>query len=61
MRNTANQLAAAVIPGVMGGVVMIVGLETSFYVVGGVLLAVLALVARNVAGHVRGATSSVTC
>lgn len=61
LRNTANQLAAAVIPGVMGGVVMIVGLETSFYVVGGVLLAVLALVARNVASHVRGGTSSVTC
>lgn len=39
IRTTANRLVSFAVPVIMGGVVELVGLEYSFYVVGGVLLA----------------------
>ncbi len=40
LRISLNRLMQTVLPPVMGGVVTLVGLETSFYVVGGILLAI---------------------
>lgn len=39
LRTTANQLSAAVMPVLVGGIVELVGLEWSFYVVGSILVA----------------------
>lgn len=41
LRTTANRVAVLVIPIVMGGIAEVLGIEASFYVTGGVLIAVL--------------------
>ena len=48
LRTTANQLSAAVIPVLVGGVVELVGLEESFYTVGAVLVVIMGMVAYAV-------------
>ena len=45
LRTTANRLAATFLPVIMGAVVQGVGLEASFYITGGAVVALLALVA----------------
>jgi MFS family permease len=45
MRTTANRLVSFAVPVIMGGVVELVGLENSFYVVGGVLIALCVAIA----------------
>jgi MFS family permease len=45
IRTTANRLVSFAVPIIMGGVVELVGLENSFYLVGGVLMALSAAVA----------------
>jgi MFS family permease len=45
MRTTANRLVSFAVPVIMGGVVELVGLENSFYVVGGVLIALCLAIA----------------
>lgn len=49
LRTTANQLSAALVPVVVGGIVELVGLEAGFYVAGGILLAFMGWAARAVA------------
>ena len=49
LRTTANQLVVTVLPPIMGGVVELVGLEASFYVIGGTLICLMGLTARAVA------------
>lgn len=44
LRATANRAAQTVLPVVMGAIAEVVGIANSFYVIGGVLLALLALV-----------------
>ena len=43
LRTSANRLAATVIPPIMGAVAEFAGLEASFYIIGGAVLALLAL------------------
>lgn len=45
LRTTANRAAQTVLPVIMGAIAEVVGIANSFYVVGGVLLALIALVA----------------
>jgi MFS family permease len=57
MRTTANRLAATFMPILMGAAVQWAGLANSFYITGGavlVLIGIVALAARNVAGELRG-------
>ena len=54
IRTTANRLVSFVIPIAMGGVVELVGLEGSFYVVGGTLLALCLAVAVHAQAAPRG-------
>ena len=49
LRTTANQLVVTVLPPIMGGVVELVGLEASFYVIWGTLFILMGLTARAVA------------
>jgi MFS family permease len=48
LRATANRLTATVLPIVMGAVVELAGLEASFLIIGGVLVALMALLAIHV-------------
>jgi hypothetical protein len=41
LRTTANRIAVLVIPMIMGGVAEVFGIVASFYVTGGILIAVL--------------------
>ena len=45
LRTTANRLASAVVPMIMGGVAGVVGVEDSFLVMGAILLVVMAAAA----------------
>lgn len=48
LRTTANRLASMLVPVLMGGVVEWAGIEASFYLVGGVLVLLMGLVALHV-------------
>lgn len=48
LRTTANRLSSMLIPVVMGAVVELVGIEASFYILGGVLIGLMGLVGLHV-------------
>lgn len=49
LRTTANQLAATAVPPLMGGVADLVGLQASFYLIGGVLILLMILISLAIA------------
>ena len=53
LRTTANRLAATFMPVIMGAVVQWTGLDWGFYLTGGVVLALLAMVAIGARGAIR--------